>query len=175
MDEIPEALPGSVNIIVACDENRLIGKGGRLPWRIREDWQWFLARTNGGACVIGRLSFEAMLKGGNVNANRHFYVVSRNAGLAGEFSEVFSNSFDALAAAKKSGRPVWICGGPRIYEETFPISDRLYLTRIHAKVEGGDAWMPDWSAHFGGAPLYEKSGNDAHYRYTFQVLPRLAS
>lgn len=172
MDEVPEALPGSVNVIVACDENRLIGKGGRLPWRIKEDWQWFMERTRGGACVIGRVSFEAMQKGGNVNERRRFFVVSRNVSLAGEFSQVFATSAEAVAAAKASGLPVWICGGPRIYEETFALADRLYLTRIHAKIEGGDSWMQDWSAHFGGRPVYERSGSDAKFRYTFEVYAR---
>jgi dihydrofolate reductase len=174
MDDVLVAVPGSVNIIVACDENRLIGREGRLPWRIREDWQWFLACTKGGACVIGRKSFEAMLAGGSINAKRRYFVVSQNRSLAGEFSEVFASSAEAVAAAKASGLPVWICGGPRLYEETLDIADRLYLTRIHAKIEGGDAWMPDWSAHFADAPLYRRDGRDANYYYSFEVYERRA-
>jgi dihydrofolate reductase len=174
MDEIPAAVPGSVNVIVACDENRLIGKGGRLPWRIREDWQWFLRCTKGGACVIGRISYEAMLKGGNVNDKRRFFVVSGTLSLDCAFAKVFTTSLDAVAAAKASGLPVWICGGPRIYEETFALADRLYLTRIHAKIEGGDAWMPDWSGHFGDKPVYERTGSDDTFSYSFEVYNRNA-
>lgn len=173
MDEIPEALPGSVNVIVACDENDVIGKGGRLPWRIREDWMWFLARTKGGACVIGRKSYESMLRGGSVNDKRRFCVVSSNPSLAGEFAQVFPSCAAAVAAAKASGLAVWICGGPRLYEEALPLADRFYLTRVHAEVEGGDAWMPDWSGYFGGEPIYEKTGRDAAYSYTFQVFARI--
>jgi dihydrofolate reductase len=167
----PAALPGSVNLIAACDENRLIGSKGRLPWRIREDWLWFLANTSGGACVIGRLSYEAMLRGSSVNEKRRFFVVSRNAGLAGSFSEVFPDYPTALAAAKASGRPVWICGGERIYAESFASCDRLYLTRVHAKLEG-DAWLPDWSAHFPGAPLWKRDGADGRFSYSFEVYER---
>lgn len=172
MNDIPEALPGSVNVIVACDENRLIGRAGKLPWRIREDWQWFLARTKGGACVIGRKSFEAMLHGGSVNEKRRYFVVSRNKSLAGDFSEVFASSSEAVAAARASGLPVWICGGPRLYEETFALADRLYLTRIHSKIEDGDSWMPDWSGHFSGEPLFTRQGSDANYSYSFEVYAR---
>jgi dihydrofolate reductase len=171
-DEIPVAEPGSVNVIVACDENRAIGRRGRLPWRIREDWQWFLGRTQGGANVIGRLSFEAMLAGGNVNEKRKFFVVSRNASLAGPCSQVFASSAEAVAAAKASGLPVWICGGPRIYEETFAVADRLYLTRVHAQVEDVDAWMPDWTPYFAAEPFYKHDGSDAKFRYTFEVHAR---
>jgi dihydrofolate reductase len=174
MNDVPIPAPGSVNLIVACDENRAIGRGGRLPWRIREDWQWFLGLTLGGACVIGRISFEAMQKGGNINDKRRFYVVSRNPALAGPHAEVFATSAEALAAAKASGRVVWICGGPRIYEETFALADSLYLTRIHAKVEGCDAWMPDWTPHFAAAPVYARDGADVNFRYTFEVFARRA-
>jgi len=164
------AAPGSVNIIVACDENRLIGCKGRLPWRIREDWRWFMDHIEGGACVIGRVCYEAMLKGGHVNEKRHYYVISRNAALCGPHTEAFHSTSDALAAAKASGRAVWICGGVKIYEECLPLADRLYLTRVHAAFEG-DAWMPDWNAHF-GPELYRREGADAKYRYTFSVMGR---
>jgi len=169
-DTPPIAAPGSVNLIVACDENRLIGRNGRLPWRIREDWHWFMGHIEGGACVIGRVCYEAMLAGGHVDEKRRFFLISRDESLAGPHTEVFHSTADAIAAAKASGRPVWICGGMKIYEESFPVADRLYLTRVHEKFEG-DAWMPDWSAHF-GPELYRKDSSDAKYSYSFIVLGR---
>jgi dihydrofolate reductase len=168
----PLPQPGAVNMIVACDENRAIGRGGRLPWRIREDWRWFLDCTRGGACVIGRISYEAMLKGGNVNDKRRFFVVSRDESLAGSFTKVYTDSLRALEAAKASGLSVWICGGPRIYAEAMHFADRLYLTRIHAKIEGCDAWMPEWKDEFSSKSIYSREGNDGVLRYTFVVLER---
>ena len=168
--EAPVAKPGSVNLIVACDKNRLIGRNGRLPWRIREDWQWFMGNIKGGACVIGRTSYEAMLAGGHVNENYRYFVISRNDSLAGPYTQVFRNTADAIAAAKESGRPVWICGGPTIYEESFPLADAIYLTRIDGEFEG-DAWMPDWSGWF-DRELYRRDSSDAKYRYSFIVLGR---
>jgi dihydrofolate reductase len=166
-------VPGSVNIIVACDDARGIGLKGRLPWRIREDWQWFMGHTRGGACVIGRLSYEAMLRGGHVNADRRYFVVSRDSGLAGPHTQVYTTTGDALAAARASGLVTWICGGTRIYEESLPIAQRLYLTQVHTRAEV-DAWMPDWTSHFGHV-IYEFVSADAKYKYTFKVLEPLAS
>lgn len=172
MEEIePVAKPGSVNVIVACDENRLIGSHGRLPWRIREDWQWFMRNTRGGACVIGRVCYEAMLKGGNINDKRRFYLISRSDEYAGPNTEVFRSTVDAVKAAKSSGRPVWICGGVSIYKESFPLAERLYLTRIHHAFEGGDAWMPDWSEYF-ETELFRRDSSDERYSYSFSVLAR---
>ncbi|MBN1403229.1 MAG: dihydrofolate reductase [Opitutales bacterium] len=166
----PIAESGSVNIIVACDENRLIGRNGRLPWRIREDWLWFMRNIEGGACVIGRVCYEAMLGGGHVNEKRRYYVVSRDESLAGEHTEVFSSTAEALAAARASGRPVWICGGVSIYGECLPLADRLYLTQVHHTFEG-DAWMPDWSGHF-GKEIFRRDSSDSKYSYSFIVMDR---
>jgi dihydrofolate reductase len=171
-ENISAALPGSVNVIVACDENRAIGRSGRLPWRISEDWKWFMGNTRGGACVIGRICYEAMLKGGSVNGKRRFFVVTRDKTLAGAYSQVFPDSFSALAAAKDSGMPVWICGGPRIYEELMPLADKLYLTQIHARIEGCDAWMPEWKNHFSLQPVYVREGKDEVLKYTFMIFAR---
>ena len=163
-------LPGTINLIVACDEGRGIGLGGRLPWRIKEDWQWFMGHTQGGAIVIGRVSYEAMLRGGHVNADRRFCVVSRSTELAGPNTTVFPSTEAALDAARHSGLLVWICGGTRIYEETLPLADRLYLTLVHAQAPA-DAWMPDWTPWFSN-PIYSRDSSDARHRYTFSVLER---
>ena len=169
----PPALPGSVNTIVACDENRLIGSKGRLPWRIREDWRWFMDHTRGGACVIGRVSYEAMLRGGHVDENRRFFVVTANKDFAGPFTEVIPGSLPALEAAKATGMPVWICGGSRIYAETFSACQRLYLTRVHLKAEG-DAWLPDWTPFFAPEPIWRRDSADGRYSYSFEVYERRA-
>lgn len=162
--------PGSINLIVACDENRGIGLNGRLPWRIKEDWQWYMGHTLGGCLVIGRVSYCAMLKGGHVNDQRRFHVISRDATLAGPSTQVFADTTSAVDAARATGLPIWICGGTRIYEQTLPIADRLYLTEIHTTAEA-DAWMPDWSPWF-GTSIYHCESSDAKFRYTFEVMGR---
>ncbi|MBT6850379.1 MAG: dihydrofolate reductase, partial [Opitutae bacterium] len=49
IDKIPEergrAVTSMLNIIVACGRSRVIGKAGRLPWDIKEDWEYFLETT----------------------------------------------------------------------------------------------------------------------------------
>ena len=169
---VPQVSPGSVNIIAACDENRAIGRAGKLPWHIRDDWRWFLERTRGGACVIGRISYEAMLNGGSVNDKRKFFVVSHNQSLAGLHAQVFPECQEALNAAQATGLPVWICGGPRIYKETMSRADRIYLTLIHAKLEGCDAWIPEWKDCFSETPSYESRGKDNNFYYSFLVFDR---
>jgi dihydrofolate reductase len=39
-----------------------------------------------------------------------------------------------------------VIGGAEIYREALPLAQRLYLTEVHASIEG-DAWLPkiDWA------------------------------
>ena len=64
-----------INIIVACDKNNLIGRNGKLPWNIKEDWEYFLKETHDGVLIMGRkcyLEFEEQAK------KRKVIALSRN-------------------------------------------------------------------------------------------------
>jgi dihydrofolate reductase len=51
-------MPKPLNLIVACAENRVIGRDGKLPWHLPEDLAFFHAETAGQICVLGRVCFE---------------------------------------------------------------------------------------------------------------------
>ena len=46
-----------INLILACDLNRVIGKNGKLPWSIKEDWDYFMEKTSGGSMVMGKTCY----------------------------------------------------------------------------------------------------------------------
>src|SRR5688572_30086867 len=52
-------MPKLLNLIVACAENRVIGRDGKLPWRIPEDLKFFHDETAGQICVLGRICYES--------------------------------------------------------------------------------------------------------------------
>ncbi|MFP6900113.1 MAG: dihydrofolate reductase, partial [Opitutales bacterium] len=64
-----------INLIVACARNRVIGKDGRLPWRIREDWEYFLEKTKQGTLIMGRRCYNEM---GKHLRDREVIALSRN-------------------------------------------------------------------------------------------------
>ena len=43
---------------MACDRNNLIGEKGKLPWDIREDWDYFLKITQNGILIMGRHCYD---------------------------------------------------------------------------------------------------------------------
>lgn len=161
----------NVHVIAGVAENFVIGKDGLLPWSIPEDWRYFLDQTKGGVLIMGRKAFEEMVHLGEVRSDRSFIVVSRDKSLTQQGAARVASSLDeALAAARELPGTVWICGGQRIYEEGLARADRLYVTRVHAVVQG-DTYFPDWREAFTEL-IAERPSQDEHYRYTFQVLAR---
>lgn len=171
--QTPEFAPAEsvpVKIIVAVARNGVIGKGGRLPWSIPEDWNHFLESTDGGSLIVGRRCFEELLETGALeDGTRHPFIVSTTK----RGVNVFPNFRAALEAACAAGRPVWICGGEKIYGEAMALADELVLTWVDVEVEG-DTHFPDWrhafprllierASHHGLIPLffrvYGRGGN----------------
>ena len=47
-----------IRMIAACARNRVMGSKGTLPWKIQEDWEYFLKTTGGGVLLMGRRCYE---------------------------------------------------------------------------------------------------------------------
>ena len=160
-----------LHLIVACSENRVIGRNGKLPWRIPEDLQYFHAETAGQICVLGRICYEtwprATLDG------RRPVVITRNRALAEPAVRVAASLDEALAIAEDLPGEIYICGGERIYVETLNLARpmRLHLTLIHATI-AGDTFFPEWR-HLAWREVSRRESADASYRYTFFTLDRI--
>lgn len=167
-------MPKPLHLIVACSENRVIGRNGRLPWRIPEDTKFFHDHTQGQIVILGRICFETWpqaTKGG-----RQPIVITRNTALAREGVRVATSLAAAIAIADTLPGEIYVCGGQRIYEETLVMAAaptrpiRLHLTLIHANVPG-DTFFPEWR-HLAWRELSRREGSDTNFRYTFFELER---
>lgn len=163
-------MPTPFNIIVACAENHVIGRDGRLPWRIPEDWQFFRRQTAGATVVLGRISFQSWRS--VMEDDRRVVVLSRDPSLARERVEVAASLPDALRRAEAHHRTIYVCGGQQIFEEAIrlPQAERLFLTLVHAQLEG-DRTFPEWAHEFPRV-LERRESADTNYRYTFLSLAR---
>lgn len=163
-------MPKLLHVIVACAENRVIGRNGRLPWRIPEDLQFFHDQTAGQICVLGRVCYQTWPR---VRLDgRRPIVITRDRTLAQPGVIVASSLNDALTQAEALPGEIYICGGQRVYEETLALQRplRLHLTIIHAQVPG-DTFFPEWR-HLTWRETARREGSDANYRYTFLTLER---
>jgi dihydrofolate reductase len=163
-------MPKPLNLIVACAENRTIGRGGKLPWRIPEDFQFFEAETAGKICILGRVCFETWPLA--AQDGRRPIVITRNRDLARPGVEVVGSLAEALARADAIPGEIHICGGQRIYEEALALDRplRLLLTLVHAEVPG-DTFFPEWR-HLPWREVARRESRDANFRYTFFTLER---
>jgi len=161
-------MPKLLHLEVACAENRVIGRAGRLPWRIPEDMKFFHDQTAGQIVVLGRVCFETwprvQLDG------RRPVVVTRQRELANDQVRVAGSLPAALALAEDLPGEIHVCGGQRIYEETLALGRpmRLHLTLVHAEVPG-DTFFPEWR-HLAWRELDRRDSADAGFRYTFYTL-----
>lgn len=121
-----------VALIVAMDDTGVIGRGGALPWRIREDMAWFKEATMGKPCIMGRKTWESLPKRplpGRVNI-----VVTRTPGFVAEGAVVVHSMSAALEVA--AGVEIMVIGGAEIYQTALPFAGRIYLTRVHGRFDG---------------------------------------
>jgi len=149
-DTVPTAEPIRITIVVAAAENGVIGRGGQLPWRMPSDLKTFRRLTMGKPVVMGRKTFQSL---GKPLEGRDNIVVTRDADFAAPGAIVACDLDAALALAHRAAEArgvgeIAVIGGADIYRQTMARADRIYLSRIHAVVEG-DATFPspdpsDW-------------------------------
>lgn len=121
-----------LSIIVATSENQVIGNENALIWHVSADLKRFKQLTTGHTILMGRKTFESI---GKALPNRRNIVISRNPNFQAEGCETVASIEDALQLVENE-EEVFIIGGGTIYREMWDRADRLYLTLVHAIVDG---------------------------------------
>ena len=124
-----------IALIVAVAENGVIGRDGKLPWRIPEDMKWFRERTAGRPLIMGRKTWESFPK--RPLPGRTNIVVTRDTDYRAEGAAVVT-SFDAALAVAYGEEPeeIMVIGGAEIYRAALPLARRVYLTSVHGEIAG---------------------------------------
>ena len=165
-----------LSVIVAVAENRVVGKDNALPWHLSEDLQYFKRATLGKPIVMGRKTFESI---GRPLPGRTNIVISGNPNYFAEGIKVVSSVERALQLAQDialvdGSRELMVIGGAAIYAAAIPVADRLYVTEVHAKVEG-DAYLPkiEWSNWVESSRERHRAIAPNPYDYSFVVYDRV--
>ncbi len=129
-----------VSLIAALGRrNRVIGRDGRLPWRLSDDLRRFKKLTMGKPVVMGRKTWESI---GKPLPGRRNIVLTSQAEYRAEGAETVKSPEAALEAVR--GEPeVMIIGGESVYRAFMPRADCMYLTMVEDDTEG-DARFPAW-------------------------------
>lgn len=157
-----------ISLIAALSENRVIGKEGKIPWYLSDDFRRFKERTTGHVIIVGRKTHESI---GRPLPSRTNIVITRDPSRAIPGCVVVDSLDAALAKAHEvESEEIFVIGGGQIYAEALPKADRLYLTLVHAIMDG-DAFFPEYS-HIFGKIAEEEEAEEGGYRITYLTLER---
>jgi len=128
-----------VAIVAAVARNGVIGHRNRMPWHLPEDLRRFRQLTLGHAVIMGRRTFESIVK---PLAGRNNIVVTRSPDWTRAGCHA-AHSLEAALAAVHEREDAFIIGGAQIYALTLPAADRLYTSETERDFEG-DAFFPEF-------------------------------
>jgi dihydrofolate reductase len=161
-----------LSLIVAASENNAIGKNNQLLWNLPADTKFFKNTTWALPVIMGRKTYESL---GKPLMGRYNIVITSNKNWKpnGEM-KVVSNVSEAIeAAGVMQTNEIMVIGGAQIYTETLPIADRVYLTRVHATLDG-DAYFPELNTNewkLTSANHFYKDEKHA-FDYSFEIWDR---
>lgn len=119
-----------VGLIVARSKNNVIGKNGKIPWKIQGEQKQFRELTIGNVVVMGRKSYEEI---GHPLPNRKTIVVSKSKKYEGNNLMTVGSITEAIDLVVD--KDIFIAGGYGLYKEAIPLVDKMYITEIDMIIE----------------------------------------
>ena len=156
----------SLSLIVAASENQVIGIDGDLPWRLSADLKRFKQITMGHTIIMGRKTYDSI---GRPLPGRKSIVITRQNDYQADGVQIVGSLEEAIEASRQDDE-AFIMGGATIYEQAIDMVDKIYLTRVHATLQG-DTFFPELASD-----RWQKISSEPHsadeknqYDYSFEV------
>jgi dihydrofolate reductase len=162
---------------IARARNGVIGRDGELPWRLKSDLAIFRAVTMGKPVIMGRKTWDSLPRKPLVG--RTNIVLSRDGSFEPAGCVVCEDFAEAVAIAREQAeedgaREVCVIGGASLFELVLPKARRMYLTEVHAEVDGDVVLGPlDESKWREIRSERHEAGPDDEYAFTARVLERV--
>ncbi len=151
-----------ISLIAAiASGNRALGKDNKLIYHIHEDLQRFKKLTSGHPVIMGRKTFESILKQlGKPLPNRINVVITRDPKYAApEGVEIFTSVDDALRL--HYNEEVMVIGGGEIFRQTIDRATTLHITEVDQTIEG-DVYFPRIDP-----TIWKETERENHKGYSF--------
>lgn len=130
-----------ISIIVAASTNNAIGNKNKLLWKLPNDLKFFKNITWGNVVAMGRKTFESL--GNKPLPGRFNIIITRQLGWNADGVSVAHSLNEAIQLAKlHQYKEIFIAGGGEIYKEAITKANQIYITRVHAKLDG-DTFFPE--------------------------------
>ena len=162
---------------IARSRNGVIGRDGKLPWRLKSDMAIFRAITMGKPVIMGRKTWDSLPKRPLIG--RTNIVLSRDGSFEPKQCVVCEDFADAVSIAREQAEEderdeYCVIGGASLFELALARAKRVYLTEVDAEVEG-DVTLAGFDESRWKevrADQYPASEDD-EYAFTFRVLERI--
>lgn len=159
-----------ISLIAAMSENRVIGRNNELPWNMPADLENFHRITAGHPFIMGRMSY--LSKDRLLSTKKSIILTHHTTDFLCPNCQRAESLGEALSILGDDEK-IFILGGGSIFRQSLPIVDYMYLTIIHAKIEG-DTYFPEFTT--GQWTLVKETNHqkDAknHYDYSFLEYSR---
>lgn len=163
-----------LSIIVAVSENNAIGKNNTLPWNLPEDLKFFKRITIGKTVLMGRKTYESL---GKPLPGRLNIILTHNKDMVVPESVLLYDDLNAAIERlqNENAEEAFIIGGGKVFSETMPFIDRMYVTRVHTNIHDADAFFPAVDHTHWKLVWEEKHKADEKHKfdYTFQQFERI--
>ena len=127
--------------VVAVSQNGVIGVGKALPWYLPEDLRMFKKLTMGKTVIVGHNTYNSIPNG---LPGRDVLVVSNHIDL--HYKTYTLNA--AVEHAMNQHDEVFIIGGATIYEQTWPLVDKIIMSVIGMDCAGDVTYNCDHLKEF---------------------------
>lgn len=123
-----------LSLIVAVDDNFLIGNGNCLPWYEPTDLKYFKKITLHKAVLMGYNTYLSIInRNGKGLPKRKNYVLTEEKQISG--GGIIVTDLEKLLKEYQN-EELFVIGGKMVYENMLPRVDKLYLTRVKGTHEG---------------------------------------
>ncbi len=158
-----------VSIIVALSENNVVGVRNELPWKLSADLKRLKSLTMGHHIIMGRKTWESL---GRPLPGRVNVVITHDRHYKAEGAIVVNSLNEAIQVASDDTE-AFVFGGGIIFREALPLVRRIYMTKVHATIEG-DTHFPVLNMNEWKETSREefKADEKNQYDYSFVTLER---
>ena len=157
-----------ITMMVAHDNNRVIGLNGTLPWHLPEDLALFKAKTVGKTVIMGRATYESIVaRLGKPLPNRKNIVLSRTLKDVPSEVELSQDLMAVLTRYLNTDEEAIVIGGAKLYQQCLPFVDLLYVSLVKQNYTG-DTYFPEYDNQF----EYEEIDRVAYTDFDFITYKR---
>ena len=160
-------MKGSLVMIAAAGEDNSLGLDNELLWHLPDDFKRFKQLTTGHKIIMGRKTFESFPK---PLPNRIHIIITRNRDYQVDHPQcTVVHTLEEALKLVENEEQAFIIGGGEIYTQALPHTQKIELTRVHARFEA-DTYFPEIDPSEWELVKEEQHPKDERHKYPFSYL-----